>query len=368
MSSNRIYDLQKLGVSVWCDYIQREGLLSGDIRKMIETGEVTGITSNPTIFDKAISSGAEYDEAISNYLKKRPDCTIEELYEAIAIEDIRMATELLKPVFDRTNGRDGYVSLEVSPHLAYETEKTLSEVRRLHRTVARPNLMIKVPATKEGFPAIRTLIGEGFNINVTLIFSLEKYEDVAEAYLGGLEKFAESGGDVSTVASVASLFVSRIDTMVDKQLSEDSPLRGKIAVANSAVAYARSREIFTSDRFKALEEKGARLQRVLWGSTGTKNPAYRDVLYVEELIGPDIVNTIPPVTIDAFRDHGKARSTLSEDASEARNSLDQLKKTGIDLDEVTRQLTTDGVDAFIKSFDSLLDTLSKKKQALTNKR
>lgn len=364
MSTNPLLQLSEFGQSAWCDYIHRRALNSGDIKKMVEAGEISGITSNPTIFEKAISESSDYDDAIAEWLQHFADRDTEELYEHLVVEDIQHAADLLKPVFDRTRGADGFVSVEVSPHLAYDAEGTILEARRLKSTIGRPNVMIKVPATQDGLIAIRALIGEGTNVNVTLMFSVEQYLDVVHAYLDGLEAFDAAGGDLSTVSSVASFFVSRIDTAVDDRLPEDSSLRGRVAIANARVAYSRFRAVVSEPRFHRLRERGARVQRVLWASTSVKNPDYHDLLYVDNLIGPDTINTMPPATLEAFRDHGRPRTTLSDNASESLELLAGLSGLGIDFDAVTRQLTRDGVDKFAKSYDSLMGTLATKRSTV----
>ena len=303
---NPLKELAEQGQSIWLDYIRRNLIRSGELKRLVEEDGLRGVTSNPTIFDKAISGSTDYDMALRALLAADPQAPVGNLYEALAIEDIQMAADVLRPVYDATHGDDGYVSFEVSPHLAHDTERTINEAKRLRAAVDRPNVMIKVPATPAGIPAIEELIAEGVNVNVTLMFSMSHYEAVARAYIKGLERC----GDPGQVASVASFFVSRVDTMVDKALEETGnpeakALEGKIAIANSKVVYRRFLEIFHGEGFAALRQRGARVQRPLWASTGTKNPAYSDVLYVENLIGPETVNTLPPETINAFRDHGK---------------------------------------------------------------
>ncbi|MFB0506078.1 MAG: transaldolase, partial [Thermodesulfobacteriota bacterium] len=305
MKDNPLVELQKLGQSIWYDNIRRGLLTSGELKGMIDAGEIVGVTSNPAIFEKAIAGSTDYDEAMTVRLREDPHASPESLYERLVIEDIQTTADLLAPVYERTDGVDGYVCVEVSPRLAHDTNGTIAEARRFFAAINRPNVMVKVPATSEGLPAIAALIGEGINVNVTLMFSLQDFLDVSEAYLSGLEKLANSGGDLSRVASVASFFVSRVDVAVDKLLPDDSPLRGKIAIANAKAAYLRFRETYEDQRFFAPKKNGARVQRLLWASTGVKNPHYRDVMYVEELIGPDTVNTVPPATLDAFRDHGR---------------------------------------------------------------
>jgi transaldolase/transaldolase/glucose-6-phosphate isomerase len=319
------------------------------------------MTSNPTIFEKSISGTSDYDESLRKIQEESGRLEVKDVYEKLAIEDIQMATDALRTVYDDTGGEDGYVSLEVSPELADDTDATIAEAERLWRTVNRPNLMIKVPATPAGLPAFETLIANGVNVNVTLMFSLKHYEDVAQAYLRGLSKASHP----EKMASVASFFVSRVDTMVDKALEangsdEALALRGKTAVANAKVTYQRFEEIFYGEPFEELKARGARVQRPLWASTSTKNPNYRDVIYVDELIGPDTVNTLPPATLDAFRDHGVVRSTLTDGVDQAREQIDQLKALGIDLDAITEKLQVDGVASFAKSFVDLLGTLEAK--------
>lgn len=358
--------LHEQGQSIWLDYIRRKLLTSGDLARLIEEDSVTGVTSNPAIFQKAITGSTDYSEAIAS-LARDESLDAKSLFEQLAIEDIRMAADALREVYDRTGGRDGFVSMEVSPRLAHETEATCVEARRLWSAVDRPNLMIKVPATNEGLPAIETLISEGINVNATLLFSVEMYRQVAERYLRGLETLAGNGGDPSRVASVASFFVSRVDTAVDNALEErmsaDSgpgaesgpgALLGRIAIANAKIAWRDSATLFSGPRWAALESSGAAVQRLLWASTGVKNPAYRDVMYVEELIGPDTVNTVPPATLDAFRDHGRVRSALGENVDRAQADVDALATFGIDLDAITDRLLDDGVRLFVEAFDKLL--------------
>lgn len=358
---NLLKDLQNYGQSIWLDYIHRNLITSGELRRLVEDG-LRGLTSNPTIFEQAIAGSADYDEDVRVLLSHDPHIDTRSLFEALAVEDIRMAADILRSVYDETDGADGFVSLEVSPHLAHDTAGTVAEVRRLWRTVNRPNLMIKVPATPEGIPAIETLIAQGINVNVTLMFSLAHCEAVAHAYIRGIERCP----DPHRVASVASLFVSRVDTVVDRALEaigtdEALALRGKIAVANIKVVYRRFCEIFYGEPFTALWRRGTRVQRPLWGSTSTKNPAYSDLLYVEELVGVDTVNTLPPATLDALLDHGRVRgATVQEGIGEAEAALDRLKALGIDLGTITEQLQADGVAAFAASYDQLLEALARK--------
>lgn len=364
---NPLKKLAEQGQSIWLDYIRRSLLTGGELKRLVEEDGVRGVTSNPTIFEKAMAGSTDYDTAWRARLAEEPEIAVGKLYEHLAVEDIQMAADVLRPVYDASGGEDGYVSLEVSPHLARDTEKTIHEAKRLRSAVGRPNLMIKVPATPEGIPAIEELIAAGVNVNVTLMFSMSHYESVARAYIKGLERSA----DPSQVASVASFFVSRVDTMVDKALEnaatpEARALLGKIAIANSKMVYRRFQEIFHGEGFAALRQRGARVQRPLWASTGTKNPAYSDVLYVENLIGPETVNTLPPETMDAFRDHGAvAGATVKEGLPEAEAVLARLSSLGIDLDAITEQLQRDGVAAFAKSFDDLMGALEKKRKALS---
>lgn len=366
MTYSPLNKLAELGQSIWYDNIHRSLLKNGELARMIREDSITGLTSNPTIFEKAIAHSTDYDAEIQSFLRQNPDADAISLYEALAISDIRAAADLMRPIHERTGGRDGFVSLEVSPTLAHNTEGSINEARRLFTTVDRPNVMIKIPGTVEGLPAISTLIGEGININVTLMFSLQHYDNVVNAYMEGLEKLAAAGGDLSKVASVASFFVSRVDTIFDKALetigrSEALNLRGKIGIANAKATYRRFETVINSQRFQALAAKGARVQRPLWASTSTKNPDYRDVLYVEELLGPDTINTLPPVTLEAFKDHGLAKVRLTEGIDEAVAMLDQLEDLGIDYQDLTEILQTDGVNAFAKSFKDLLKTLEAKR-------
>ena len=361
----KLIELEKMGQSIWLDYIQRSMITSGELKKLVETG-LRGVTSNPAIFEKAIAGSNDYDDDLKELIKT--DASNEQIYEALAIKDITLATDTLRSVYDASGGKDGYVSLEVSPELAYETEKTIAEARRLYETVNRPNVMIKVPATTEGLPAITELIGAGVNVNVTLIFSLENYKGVAAAYQAGLEKLAvagpsvDGGHPIDKIASVASFFVSRVDTAVDKELEAigNAELQGKIAVANSKIAYAEYKNIIQQPRWQELSAKGAHVQRVLWASTSTKNPAYPDNLYVDELIGPDTVNTLPPSTLDSFIDHGRVAETLTQGLEEAKDQTAQLAELGIDLNAVTQKLQDDGVVAFAKPFSKLLESIAEK--------
>ena len=362
-------EVRNVGQSVWYDNISRELLLSGEIARLINVG-VTGLTSNPSIFDKAISDSSEYDEALKVLVQNGVDNKA--IYESLAIEDIRSAADLLHGAYVSSNCKDGYACLEVSPLLAYDTDGTIAEAQRLFKELGKPNVMIKVPATSEGIPAIRNLIGQGINVNVTLIFSLGTHRNVMEAYVAGLEDLERNGGDVSKVASVASFFVSRLDTSIDAVLGEISKdckvntdiLLGKAAIANAKLAYESFCSMFGSERFEKLRNKGALVQRPLWASTSTKNPEYRDVLYIEQLMGSDTVNTIPPATLGAFIDHGIAKDTILSDLDDAKDVMGILMDSGIDVDEVTAKLLKDGVDAFSKSFEQILSNLEAKRSVL----
>ena len=376
-ATNPLKDLLKFGQSVWLDYIRRDLITSGELKRLIEEDGLRGMTSNPAIFEKAIAGSTDYADILAS-LKDRSDLDAKARYELIAIRDIQDAADLLRPVYDESKLRDGYISLEVSPYLARDTQGTLEEARRLWKTVGRPNIMIKVPGTAEGIPAFEQLISEGININVTLLFSQEVYQKVAEAYIRGLDKFAASGGDVKRIASVASFFISRIDNAIDADISarlksaknpqEEQKLKGllgKVAIANGKLAYQRYLNIFSGPQWDKLRAKGGQTQRVLWASTSTKNPAYPDILYVQELIGPDTVNTIPPATFDAFRDHGQPRETLTEGVDEAKQVMQNLAAVGISIDDVTDKLTDDGVRLFEEAFDKLLAAVEKSTQGGT---
>ncbi|MCP3464231.1 bifunctional transaldolase/phosoglucose isomerase [Bradyrhizobium sp. CCGUVB23] len=370
---NPVKELEKHGQAVWLDFLARGFIAKGDLKQLIETDGVKGVTSNPSIFEKAIGSSDEYDAPIGKALK-RGDRPVADLFEQLAVEDIQNAADVLRPVYNHLKGQDGFVSLEVSPYLAMDTKGTVAEARRLWKDVDRKNLMIKVPATPEGLPAIEQLIGEGISVNITLLFSKEVYLEVAEAYLAGLEKYVAGGGDPSHVASVASFFVSRIDTVVDKQLDDKiarandpsekerlAALKGKVAIANAKLAYQDYKRLFSGPRWDKLAAKGARPQRMLWASTGTKNKDYSDVLYVEELIGPNTINTVPPATLDAFRDHGKLRDSLEENVEEAARVLEELERSGISLDEITEELVKEGVKLFADAADKLYGAVASKR-------
>ena len=370
---NPVKALENHGQAVWLDFLARGFVAKGELKKLIDTDGVKGVTSNPSIFEKAIGSSDEYDGPIGSALKKG-DRPVADLFEHLAIEDIQHAADVLRPVYDAFKGNDGFVSLEVSPYLAMDTKATIAEAEHLWKAVHRKNLMVKVPATPEGLPAIEHLIGEGISINITLLFSQKVYIEVAKAYIAGLEKLVAGGGDPSHVASVASFFVSRIDSAVDKQLDEKiarandphekerlAALKGKVAIANAKLAYQEYKELFSGARWEKLAAKGAKPQRLLWASTGTKNKDYSDVLYVEELIGPNTVNTVPPATLDAFRDHGKPRDSLEENVEEAKHVLAELDKSGISLDAITEELVKDGVKLFADAADKLYGAVAHKR-------
>jgi transaldolase/glucose-6-phosphate isomerase len=369
-ATNPLKGLLDYGQSPWMDYIRRDLLTGGGLKKMIQDDGLRGMTSNPTIFEKAIAEGDYYSDILNSPEAKKLDA--KGVYEKIAIRDVQDAADIFKSVYNDTKHRDGYVSLEVSPLLANDTQGTLAEARRLWSSVNRPNVMIKVPGTKAGVPAIRQLLEDGININITLLFAQSVYEEVAEAYVAALEARATKGQDISQIASVASFFVSRIDTMIDKQIDGTlktetdaniralmSSIEGKVAIANARLTYKKYQELFGGDRWKALAAKGAQTQRLLWASTSTKNPKYRDVLYVEELIGADTVDTIPPATFDAFRDHGKLRASLTENVGEAATTMANLEKAGISMRQVTERLVADGVKLFADAFDKLLAATGK---------
>jgi len=365
MSKSRLHQLSELGQSVWIDFLSRQMLQSGKLERMMEEDAVVGVTSNPTIFQKAISEGDLYDEQIRALLDELDDP--KEIFWQLAEKDVGDACDLLRSVWDAGKGQDGYVSIEVDPNLAGDTDATIAEARRLHAQIDKPNLHVKIPATKEGLPAIEEMIASGKNINVTLIFSLERYTEVAEAYIRGLERLVESGGDPTKVASVASFFVSRVDTEADKRLDEiggHEELKGKLAIANAKLAYEKYNELFSGSRWQPLATKGATKQRCLWASTSTKNPAYRDVMYVEELIGPETVNTMPEETIEAFQDHGEVALTLEQGIDEAKRLFEQLAEAGVDYDDVTRVLEEEGVKKFADSFAELLDGIKAKRGEL----
>lgn len=372
MNDNPLRKLREIGQSIWLDNLSRDLINSGELKRLIDEG-VTGITSNPTIFQKAISGSKDYDASLKNLLNQgiRDE---KELFFGLALEDISRAADLLWPVYQSSNGLDGYVSIEVSPDLAYDTGKTVAEARRLFSTIGKKNILVKVPATPQGLPAIEQLITQGVNVNVTLLFSIKRYEEISEAYLRGLEARVRQGQAIHEIASVASFFVSRVDTVVDKLLqtriypaaSEPEKqkihaLFGKAAVANARIAYKKYKDIFTGVRFQTLP--GARIQRILWGSTGTKNPNYSDVKYVEELIGPDSINTIPETTLQAFMDHGRAQITIGDSLEEAQMLFDALNSLGVDIDQVTSQLEQEGVKLFADSYFLLLKEIAEKRDS-----
>jgi transaldolase len=354
------------GQSIWYDNIRRGMLTSGGIQALIDEG-VTGVTSNPTIFQKAICESGDYDEALQRLVAAGRSAP--QIYDALTLEDIRMAADLFRPVHDRTEGRDGYVSIEVNPRLAYDTEQTLAEARRIFRTLGRPNVMIKIPGTEEGLPAVEAAIAEGINVNVTLIFSGEVYERVMEAYLNGLQRFIDAGNDPAKVSSVASFFVSRVDTAVDARLRDEhgtAELQGQAAVANTKLAYRRYEKMFNGPRFVPLRGQGARVQRPLWASTSTKNPSYSPTLYVDTLIGRDTVNTVPPATLEAIKAGIPVEPTLTQSLDQAQETANRLESAGISMKQVTGELRAAGVEAFADSFDKLLEDIEAKRAVVSN--
>src|SRR5579872_68765 len=366
MAENPLKQLEKFGQSPWLDFIRRTLLSSPEMKRMLEEDGLKGMTSNPTIFEKAIDGSKDYDQQFEQLVAQGKN--VDDIYEALTIQDIQTACDVLRPLYDSSASKHGYVSYEVSPELANDTAGTIDAARRYWKRIARPNVMIKVPSTPEGLPAITTLISEGINVNVTLMFSMKHYDNVAEAYIKGIEKRAQSGGAVDRIFSVASFFVSRVESLVDKKIAEKlkqkndpavAALKGKAAVANSKVVYQRYKEIFLGNRFAAMKAKGARTQWLLWASTGTKDPAYSDNNYVDDLIGLDTVNTMPPATMDAFRAHGKAAATLETKVDEARDVVSKLKAAGIDLNDVGEELQEEGVELFKKSFEDLLAATQK---------
>lgn len=365
----KLHQLAELGQAIWLDYIRRSLIEQGDLEGLVQDG-LRGLTSNPSIFEKAIAGSNDYDDALRRL--SREGKSSQQVYEALAIEDVQRAADVLRPVYDETDGRDGYVSLEVDPDLAYDTQGTIEEARRLFDTVDRPNLLIKVPATPEGMPAIEVLIGEGINVNATLMFSLDQYDTVSAAYLSGLETLDANGGDLSNVASVASFFVSRVDVKVDRMLDgigtpAAQELKGTIGIANAKMAYQRFKATFSGERWKKLEDRRARVQRVLWASTSTKDPAYSDTLYPDNLIGPHTINTLPPSTLSAFRDHGMVALTLEKGLLAERARLEKLDDLGIDLDQVTDELLEEGVEKFARPFSDLMNSIDEKVASLTRR-
>ena len=364
MARSRLHELFEHGVSPWVDSLSREMLDTGHLARLMDEDAVVGVTSNPTIFEKALSTGEWYDEQLREELERSEDT--KEVFFALAVEDIKRACDLMRPAWERTSGVDGFVSIEVDPDLAYEQDETLEQALSLHERVDRPNVYVKIPATVPGLGAIEDSIARGRSINVTLIFSLARHAAVAEAYVRGLERLVEGGSDPTNVISVASFFVSRVDTEADRRLEEigRADLQGRLAIANAKLAYQQYLEIFSGQRWDALAAAGARPQRCLWASTSTKNPAYRDVMYVEELIGPDTVNTMPFETIDAFQDHGEVRETLTEGVEDAHALLNELGNAGIDYDDVTDTLEREGVQKFSDSFAQLLSGIDAKRAVL----
>ncbi len=373
--SNPLRELNKLGQSVWYDNLNRDLLVSGKLQKMVDEDGVSGGTSNPSIFEKAIAAGDAYDEQIRELAGR--GAGIPEMFDALTVADVQQSADVFRASYEATSGADGYASLEVSPHLASDTQATIDAARRLFRALNRPNVMIKIPGTQEGLPAIEQCLSDGLNINVTLLFSVENYEQVANAYISALEKRAQRGEPVSGIASVASFFVSRVDTLTDEKLkakiddasTEDQKtalrsLMGQAAVANAKIAYEKYKEIFSGPRWEALAAKGARVQRCLWASTSTKNPDYRDVIYVEELIGPDTINTLPQNTLDAFREHGRVALTLEKGVEEAHAAIGRVEEAGVSFRAVTDELQTQGVKLFIDSFDKAVGSIVQKREAL----
>jgi transaldolase len=362
---NSLREVEALGQSIWLDYMRRDLITTGKLQQLIDEDGISGITSNPTIFEKAISAGSDYDSAIQKILRTSPEIDSPTLFEQLEVEDIRMAADVLRPIYDHTKGNDGFVSIEVNAHLAYNTSGSIAEAHRLWSAVDRPNVMVKIPATSEGIPAIEQLIADGINVNITLMFSVSQYEDVAEAYLRGIERTHNP----QKVRSVASFFVSRVDTTIDKALEEvGTPealaMRGKAGIANAKLAYLRFREVFVGEDFQKLQAKGARLQRPLWASTSTKNKSYSDVLYVEGLIGKDTINSVPPETLDAFRDHGRAKVTILDGQTEAEEVIGKLEALEINMRSVGMELTEEGVEKFEKSYANLIAALDQKRTIL----
>src|SRR3954452_24733768 len=365
MADSPLHKLSAQGQSVWIDFLSRPLLREGELERLMREDAVVGVTSNPTIFQKAISQGDAYDEQLRDVLEDTEDG--KEAFIALAVKDVQEACDLLRDTHERTGGVDGFVSIEVDPHLAYDEAETIAEARRLSELVDRPNVYIKIPATEPGLGAIEETIAAGIPVNVTLIFGLDRYRAVAEAYIRGLERLAESGGDLHKVPSVASFFVSRVDTEADKRLDEiggHDELRGKLAIANAKLAYQAYKEIFAGERWEKLAAKGAKPQRCLWASTSVKDDRYKDTMYVEELIGPDTVDTMPPETIEAFQDHGEVASKLESDVDAAQKILDDLRKAGIDYDDVIATLEKEGVEKFSDSFGQLLDDVKSKRDEL----
>ncbi len=357
---NKVKQIHELGQSIWLDFLNREIMDNGKLQQLIEEDGVCGVTSNPSIFAKAFSSSSDYDADIAAFAKEKD--SNDDIFFSLAIKDIKRATDIFKPVFDKEKGKDGFVSLEVNPYLARDTEGTIRQAKELWDAVGRENVMIKIPGTAEGLKAIRKSTAEGINVNITLLFGLPRYREVTDAYLSGLEDRVKAGKPIDKISSVASFFLSRIDVLVDPQLKEKKELQGEVAIASAKKAYEIYKEVFSSDRFKALEAKGAQPQRVLWASTSTKNPDYSDVKYVEALIGENTINTLPLETIEAFRDHGKAESRLESDMDKANQVLKSLKENGIDIDQVTQQLEDEGIEKFNKAYDGLMEAVENQKK------
>lgn len=366
---SKLQDLSKAGTAVWLDFVDRKFLAQGGLQKLVDNDGLTGVTSNPTIFEKAMGAGDAYDEGFAEFDRANPGAEPMARYEAQAIKDIQAACDTLLPVYQKLDAADGYVSLEVSPYLALKGPETAEEAERLWQAVDRPNLMIKIPGTDDGVRAIRDTIAKGINVNVTLLFGIEAYKQVAHAYVEGLEERVEKGLSINNIASVASFFVSRIDSKIDDKIDagvggeEAKALKGKVAIANAKLAYAWYEDFIASERWQKLAAKGARPQRLLWASTGTKNPDYPDTLYVDQLIGPDTVNTMPPKTMDAFRERGTVAPTLQQDVDDARHVIAEQARLGLDLDGVTKELVEEGVASFSKSFDDLLAVIQSKQPA-----
>ena len=372
MANNPLKSLHSLGQSFWYDNIQRNLLENGEMQRMIDEYDLRGVTSNPSIFEKAITASHDYDAALAKLSSEQPDASGKDYFFALAIQDIQQAADLLRPVYDASNAQDGYVSLEVSPDLAYDAQASIKEARELFIRLGRPNVMIKIPATEQGLEAIETLIADGINVNATLLFTVERYIHVAQAFIRGLSTRAKQGKSIENIASVASFFVSRVDSALDEALdaaiangqSALADLKGKLAVANAKAAYLQYQALFSSNEFMALADKGAQVQRLLWASTGTKNPDYSDILYIEELIGDHTVNTMPPTTLQAFQDHGSAASTLTVEMDKAAAMLQRVRDASIDLDAIMLKLEKDGVDSFATSFDNLVKAIEHKIKTL----
>ena len=371
---SRLKELGAIGQAPWLDFVDRKFLEAGGLQKLVDEDGLTGVTSNPSIFEKAMGHGEAYDATLADYDRENPDAATIDRYEHLAIQDIKAAAETLRPVYDRLDAKDGYVSLEVSPYISDDTDATIAEAQKLWDAVDRPNLMIKIPGTLAGAPAIAATIAQGINVNVTLLFSLDAYKRVADAYAMGLEERVRQGQPIDRIASVASFFVSRIDAAIDKQIDARiadgdaeaealKAVRGKVAIANARMAYQWYLEFLQSDRWQALAAKGAQVQRLLWASTGVKDPAYPDTLYVDTLIGKDTVNTLPPATMDAFRDHGTVAETITSDIDAAKHTLAEAERLGLGLDDVTGRLVEEGVASFVKAFDDLLGAIARKHPA-----